>query len=485
MRSWGYPLLSNRFTVIQNLCEDERCDFTPSHMAKGPQCIFTIEGVVQCRAHQCSVIKCSIVKCTAGVCSAARYLVLNPDTVLSHGLDSRGQPRMNTQAGSQAALPSEADEVNTHMGHSSSIREWGEEQVDWEISSYTCSSLMKEVIKIKDKNIATSQIKFSPAPPHPPTHLEGDGGGARTVGVCTDTVQTLYSLHRLSPAKCAAIQNWLDTNVMYGRPSKNAVLQASKGVQRPSKNAILQEKELNKILLEDFPNHTLIDVFLPNFKHRCMGKLQLGNIGGEFYPNILYVCDSGSSENMITSQLLNTIYPNFNSLLAKCESPLVYSCTKTPLNILGILNTHVTIGGHGFQDHFLVYECPHPECLLGLRTLQEQQMVITSRALLLHKSKYFGDVQNCRRLGPLNAPIFDVEVVTPTLIPPYTAVIIRVKISSGQVTPKMGDVLKKGFVVVHSEEFQASTPQQISKMDIGHGNLVLLSGSQPRFCMSY
>ena len=143
---------------------------------------------------------------------------------------------------------------------------------------------------------------------------------------------------------------------------------------------------------------------------------------------------------MITSQLLKSIYPNFNSLLAKYEGPPVYSCTKTSLDILGILNTNVTIGGYGFQDHFLVYECPHPECLLGLRTLQEQKMVITHRAFLLHKSTYFVDGQNCRRLGPLNAPIFDVESVSPILIPPYTAVIIQVKISPGQVTPGMGDV---------------------------------------------
>ena len=117
------------------------------------QCYKMQHSKMHCRDVQCSEVfsvkphsiaqNCEV-QCSRKHCAGQ----LDPDAVLSHGLESRGQPRMNTQAGSQAALPSEADEVNTHMGHSSSIRERGEEQIDWEISSYTCSSLMKEVIKI-------------------------------------------------------------------------------------------------------------------------------------------------------------------------------------------------------------------------------------------------------------------------------------------------------------------------------------------------
>ena len=70
---------------------------------------------------------------------------------------------------------------------------------------------------MKNEDIVTSLI-MSPSGPPCSSHPGGDSGGEGTVGVCTATVQTLYSLHKLSPAKCGAIQNWLDTYFMYGRP---------------------------------------------------------------------------------------------------------------------------------------------------------------------------------------------------------------------------------------------------------------------------
>ena len=67
----------------------------------------------------------------------------------------------------------------------------------------------------------------------------------------------------------------------------------------------------------------------------------MGNIGKKFTPNILDLCNSDSSDNMITSQLFQTIYPDFLSLLSKYEGPQIYSCTKTLLCVLGILNTFI------------------------------------------------------------------------------------------------------------------------------------------------
>ena len=118
------------------------------------------------------------------------------------------------------------------------------------------------------------------------------------------TAQTLYSLHKLSPSMVAAIQNWVDTSFMYGVPEPNAVFRASRVGPEPGKDTISYNKDLIKTLSKDFPNHTVIYVFLPNCIHSCVGRLQLGNIGERFTPNIVYVCDSGSSDNMITSQLL-------------------------------------------------------------------------------------------------------------------------------------------------------------------------------------
>ena len=92
--------------------------------------------------------------------------------------------------------------------------------------------------------------------------------------------------------------------------------------------------------------------------------------------------------------------------------------------------------------------------------------MITHKALLLNKTRPMEYGLNCGRLGPLNSPIFDVEPVSSTFIPPYTAVLIQVKISPDQVTLGLAEILKTGFAVIHSEEFEACIPEQIGKNQI-------------------
>ena len=122
---------------------------------------------------------------------------------------------------------------------------------------------------------------------------------------------------------------------------------------------------------EEFPHHVIIDTFLPNFAYSLVGKLQIGHIGGECNPQLLYVWDTGSSENMVTSRLLESVYPHFKSLLTPYTGPDVLSCTKAPLQIMGLLHTDITIGPYCFHDYFLVYQCKYAECLIGLRTKKE------------------------------------------------------------------------------------------------------------------
>ena len=106
--------------------------------------------------------------------------------------------------------------------------------MQWEISSSTCSSLIREVTKIKAEDLEASLIISKPAlPPHSlgpsataqQAEYAGVGG---EMNVFTATAQTLYSLHKLSPSMCASIQRWVDTTFMYGAPDTKAVFRASK-----------------------------------------------------------------------------------------------------------------------------------------------------------------------------------------------------------------------------------------------------------------
>ena len=468
----GTPLLQNRFTILQHLCNNIHCGVKTEHLARGPHCIDAVYRTM----HFCTDKQCTICSKLNLPCARAEQVSseLDPGHVLTSGQCGRpaGEVRLERQAGSggkgAGIWPSPGtDSESTSTGHHSAL-DTGEEDIDWDISSSMCSSLMREVTKIKSEDLEWSLTISKPdLPPqsgHPPVSVQPgqQAGETGDRNVFTATAQTLYSLHKLSPFKCSAIQRWVDTTFMYETSGTYAALQASKRGHKLKKN-ISYDEDLIKTLSRDFPNHTVIDVFLPNFAYSCVGRMQLGHMGEKFTPNILYVCDSGSSDNMITSQLLQTLYPDFLSLLSKYTGPQIYSCTKTPLCVLGTLNTFIKIGDYGFSDRFLVYECPHPECLLGLRTLQEQNLVITHKALLLNKNRPGGEGLNCGRLGPLNSPIFDVEPVVSTLIPPYTAVMLQIRISPDQVRPGLTKILDTGFAVIHSEEMEASTPEDIGK----------------------
>ena len=102
-----------------------------------------------------------------------------------------------------------------------------------------------------------------PGPPATAQQVQYAGVGGE-INVFTATAQTLYSLHKLSPSMCASIQRWVNTTFMYGAPDTQAVFWASKRGPYLEKN-ISYDNYFIKTLLKDFPNHTVIDVFLPNF----------------------------------------------------------------------------------------------------------------------------------------------------------------------------------------------------------------------------
>ena len=73
----------------------------------------------------------------------------DPDIVPSSG-DSEGWSGVARQTGilTGSLAPSEANIDNTSECHFDPSSVQGNESVDWEISNYTCSSLMREIIKI-------------------------------------------------------------------------------------------------------------------------------------------------------------------------------------------------------------------------------------------------------------------------------------------------------------------------------------------------
>ena len=112
---------------------------------------------------------------------------------------------------------------------------------------------------------------------------------------CTaETEIVMSSIRRLSPQKLRDIHHWLDG----GEDPYNSV------------NVNLTTHS------ENFPNHVKILDFMPNFIHSQVGELKF--IAGNKYEakDALFIMDTGSSENMATSSLLQSIYPNFtmNSL---------------------------------------------------------------------------------------------------------------------------------------------------------------------------
>ena len=323
---------------------------------------------------------------------------------------------------------------------------------DWDMSSSMCSLLMQEALIIRQEDSQSAQADSTkPVVTAVAEHPR----------VCTATAQTLQSLHHLSHSKCKAIQRWVDTTFMYGGDEKPQVCRVSTTTNLPNQDTIGEE----------FPHHVIIDTFLPNFAYSLVGKLQIGHIGGECNPQLLYVWDTGSSENMVTSRLLESVYPHFKSLLTPYTGPDVLSCTKAPLQIMGLLHTDITIGPYCFHDYFLVYQCKYAECLIGLRTKKEHDMISTGHALLLPRSRLGkplqgGDLTRCRRLGPPEDPLYDMEPVEVVLIPPFTAVLVQLQVSPDQVQVGQTLLSPPDLAVVHTEDFQDCTPYQVDTMQM-------------------
>ena len=80
--------------------------------------------------------------------------------------------------------------------------------------------------------------------------------------------------------------------------------------------------------------------------------MTLGALTGTDSPELLFILDTGSSENMMTTKCLKNICPNYEALLVKYTGPSVLSCTKDTLDIRGVLHTQVCIGEYRFEDIF-------------------------------------------------------------------------------------------------------------------------------------
>ena len=196
-------------------------------------------------------------------------------------------------------------------------------------------------------------------------------------------------------------------------------------------------------------------------------------------PTILYILDSGSSENMASSALLERLYPNYKALLTPYKGPSVLSCTKSPLVILGVLHSVLTIGPYSRDDHFQIYKCQFEEFLLGLRTIREQEFIATGYNLLIPTNRLYplnDDKRHCNRSGPDTEHLFDMQLCTDVMIALYSAEMVQHMLSPGQALPNhlkghLGLPLgtqgqSAALAVVHSEDYQQCTPSQIADQDM-------------------
>ena len=255
-------------------------------------------------------------------------------------------------------------------------------------------------------------------------------------------------LHKLSRQKWFAINKWVQTG-NYGikaHPKQvisNPYNTKSKIVFLAKENTEEQMRGYTKIASKktNFKNSFVIEVTISGTDHLC-------------------ILDSGATKCLMSYLKFQEIFGNSLSVLKPPPPVTFYGADGNSLELKGILETHLQIGGFGFLCDMLIYTAPHREILLAYDLYIKYKFLMSESSLYVPNEIFNAQKKNIFRMGQADNAYFDLHLKKELNCAAGAVTHIEATIKQGEISTAQSELLLSNSFVCHSEDVQGITDER-------------------------